>query len=170
MAEGVQNACECAAVNCLDAATPPLNRFSATGCVVCFMSKAYESSENCRLELQFAKQTGVPIVPVIVEAGYTAAGWLGIVTAGGLWVPLFDPSTIADGVDQLVQQVQRAVPAEALRDGAAAGAGGGGDDALFTASEMRDEVSWATTKPSAVCICHTTSSATQAHLPHKSNR
>jgi hypothetical protein len=33
-------------------------------CVVCFMTKAYQSSGNCKLELKFAQQSGVPIIPV----------------------------------------------------------------------------------------------------------
>ena len=37
--------------------------------VVCFMSQKYQSSENCMLELKFAKQTGVEIVPVMMEGG-----------------------------------------------------------------------------------------------------
>ena len=35
-------------------------------CVLCFMSKKYQQSENCKLELKFARQTGVPIVPVMM--------------------------------------------------------------------------------------------------------
>lgn len=35
-------------------------------CVICFMSKMYEKSDNCALELKFAKQSGVPIVPVMM--------------------------------------------------------------------------------------------------------
>ena len=35
-------------------------------CVVCFLSQQYQDSENCKLELKFAKQNGVPIVPVMV--------------------------------------------------------------------------------------------------------
>jgi hypothetical protein len=117
MAEGVQNAC----------------------CVVCFMAGAYEASENCRLELQFAKQTGVPIVPVLIEASYKATGWLGIVTAGALWVPLFDAATVDAGLDQLVQQIRRTVPADALLGGAGP-ATAAGDDALFTKADLRDEL------------------------------
>jgi hypothetical protein len=45
MAEGVQGACV----------------------VLCFMSAKYQSSENCKLELKFARQTGCPIVPVMVR-------------------------------------------------------------------------------------------------------
>ena len=80
MAEGVQSAC----------------------CVVCFMASAYEKSENCRLELQFAKQLGVPIVPVLMQAGYQASGWLGIVTAGSLWVPLFEAAAVPVGLGRSV--------------------------------------------------------------------
>ena len=69
MAEGVQNA----------------------ACLVCFMTQAYHDSANCALELKFAKQSGVPIVPVMMEAPdasghpWQAGGWLGVITAGSLW-------------------------------------------------------------------------------------
>ena len=29
--------------------------------ILCFMSDEYENSQNCKLELKFARQTGVPI-------------------------------------------------------------------------------------------------------------
>ena len=50
-----------------------------------------QDSANCALELKFAKQTGVPIVSVMMEAPdssgrpWQAGGWLGIITAGSLW-------------------------------------------------------------------------------------
>ena len=40
--------------------------------IVCFMSQQYEDSKNCALELKFAAQTGVPIVPVMVQSDFTA--------------------------------------------------------------------------------------------------
>ena len=93
---------------------------SNAACVVCFMTQKYQDSANCALELkvglghlcvvlvrcitmrartranhelslQFAKQTGVPIVAVMMEAPdstgrpWQAGGWLGIITAGSLW-------------------------------------------------------------------------------------
>ena len=58
-----------------------------------FMTKAYENSENCALELKLAKQTGIPIVPVMMAPGYTASGWLGLLTAGSLWTPMHDKAT-----------------------------------------------------------------------------
>ena len=38
---------------------------SNASAVVCFMSEQYQSSENCQLELKFAKQSGVGIIPVV---------------------------------------------------------------------------------------------------------
>jgi hypothetical protein len=37
---------------------------SGSAVVLCFMSEAYQNSENCKLELKFARQQGIPIVPV----------------------------------------------------------------------------------------------------------
>ena len=60
-------------------------------CLVCFMTQAYQDSANCALELKFARQTGVPIVAVMMEApdssgqSWQAGGWLGVITAGSLW-------------------------------------------------------------------------------------
>jgi hypothetical protein len=48
-------------------------------CVICFMSPAYQESANCKLELKFAQQSGVPIVPVMVQAEWRASDWLGAV-------------------------------------------------------------------------------------------
>ena len=90
MAEGVENA----------------------ACVVCFLSQKYQSSENCKLELKFAKQSGVPIVPVMVEStqGWRPSGWLGIVVAGALWTSLRDDSEFESSVRGLVGQIKGAVP------------------------------------------------------------
>ena len=33
--------------------------------------KAYQASENCKLELKFARQLGVPIVPALYRRGRT---------------------------------------------------------------------------------------------------
>jgi hypothetical protein len=32
-------------------------------CVVCFLTEQYQRSANCALEVKFARQSGVPIVP-----------------------------------------------------------------------------------------------------------
>ena len=36
-------------------------------CIICFMTQAYQDSANCKLELKFAQQSGVPIIPVMIQ-------------------------------------------------------------------------------------------------------
>jgi len=87
MAEGVENA----------------------ACILCFIDQAYQDSANCQSELKFAKQCGVPLVPIMMESNWRATGWLGIVLAGALWCPLQEQSFDAD-IDKLVSQIRQAVP------------------------------------------------------------
>ena len=54
--------------------------------VVCYgISQAYKESTNCRLEAQYAFQQQVDMVPLMMEQGYSAKGWLGML----LWVRLW---------------------------------------------------------------------------------
>ena len=75
--------------------------------VIAFMSQRYQDSENCKLELKYAKQRNVPIVPVLMQgAGWEASEWLGIITAGSLWTPLYDEATWTQHLPDLVKQIQ----------------------------------------------------------------
>eukprot|EP01047_Picozoa_sp_COSAG01_P093162 COSAG01_NODE_24361_length_781_cov_54.274194_1_plen_103_part_10 len=76
--------------------------------VCCFMTKQYQQSQNCKLEATFARQSGIPIVPVMLEKDWKASDWLGIITAGALWVPLFPGDTFEQGIDNLVDQIAAA--------------------------------------------------------------
>ena len=88
---------------------------SNAACLVVFMTQAYQDSANCALELKFAKQSGVPIVPVMMEAPdssgrcWQASGWLGVLTAGSLWTPLYDPASFAANIPNLLRQIEMAV-------------------------------------------------------------
>ena len=67
---------------------------------------------SCKLELKFARQTGVPIVPVMMEnraAGWKPSDWLGVITAGALWTPLFSEADFETNITSLVSQVQASV-------------------------------------------------------------
>ena len=76
--------------------------------VVAFMSQKYQDSENCMLELKFAKQSGVEIIPVMMEGGgWRASGWLGLLTAGSLWTRMTDESQLEENVGQLHGQIQK---------------------------------------------------------------
>eukprot|EP01052_Picozoa_sp_SAG31_P030464 SAG31_NODE_3127_length_4646_cov_6.057620_2_plen_484_part_00 len=91
------------------------------------------------LELQFAKQSGVAIVPVLMEAGYSARGWLGIITAGALWVPLYEDQTFDASIDQLVEQIHHALPHDEEYEDEV-GVVGGETVGLFTAQEVKEEL------------------------------
>jgi hypothetical protein len=83
--------------------------------VVAFISQRYQDSENCKLELKYAKQREIPIVPVMVTGGgWRASEWLGIVLAGSLWTPLHDESTKQQNLHAVVDQIKAAVPTIAL--------------------------------------------------------
>jgi hypothetical protein len=75
--------------------------------ILCFMSDKYENSQNCKLELKFARQTGVPIIPIMMEdpSKWQAGGWLGILTAGSLWTPLYSDVGFEENIDAVIGQV-----------------------------------------------------------------
>eukprot|EP01051_Picozoa_sp_SAG22_P020250 SAG22_NODE_4022_length_1418_cov_1.245641_1_plen_441_part_10 len=86
-------------------------------------------------------------MPVVMEDGYSASGWLGIITAGALWVPLFDTDTFDAGIDQLVQQIRHSLPDEGKgesqdQDAAEEEEDGEEEDeeVLFTAAEVQAEL------------------------------
>ncbi|XP_018558737.1 uncharacterized protein LOC108901666 [Lates calcarifer] len=55
--------------------------------VICpFMTMAYQASRSCKKELNYADSREVIIVPVMVEKNWDASEWLGLITAGLLWV------------------------------------------------------------------------------------
>ena len=72
-------------------------------CVVVFMSQKYQDSNNCKLELTYAKQSGVPIVPVIMEETqeWRPSGWLGAVVAGLSWTTLRSEAEIESNLGSL---------------------------------------------------------------------
>ncbi|XP_031158156.1 uncharacterized protein LOC116051742 isoform X2 [Sander lucioperca] len=56
-------------------------------CVICpFMTPAYQASRSCKKELNYADSREVMIVPVMLANDWEASEWLGLITAGLLWV------------------------------------------------------------------------------------
>ena len=73
--------------------------------VVAFMTQRYQDSENCKLELKYAKQKKIPIIPALMQGnGWRASEWLGVLTAGALWTPLYDASTMQQNLQSLIDQ------------------------------------------------------------------
>lgn len=55
--------------------------------VICpFMTAAYQASRSCKKELNYADTREVIIVPIMLESSWEATEWLGLITAGLLWV------------------------------------------------------------------------------------
>ncbi|XP_060912269.1 uncharacterized protein LOC132988710 [Labrus mixtus] len=55
--------------------------------VICpFMTPAYQASRSCKKELNYADSREVIIVPVMLASNWEASEWLGLITAGLLWV------------------------------------------------------------------------------------
>lgn len=55
--------------------------------VICpFMTPAYQASRSCKKELNYADTREVIMVPVMLANNWEASEWLGLITAGLLWV------------------------------------------------------------------------------------
>lgn len=120
-------------------------------CLICFMTQAYQDSANCKLELKFAQQSGVPIIPVMMQPDFKAKGWLGILTSGSIWTPMHDRATVPDGVDNLIIQVQHVLhgsgdDADTHSEGSSEAGSAfdigswGAEISLFSLEETRDEL------------------------------
>ena len=48
---------------------------------------------------------------MVQPSPWRATEWLGIVTAGSLWTPLYDEAKMQKNLESLVQQIKRAVSA-----------------------------------------------------------
>lgn len=53
------------------------------------VSREYKESTNCRMEAQYAMQRDIPTVPLLLEEGYRADGWLGMLLGSRLWYGFF---------------------------------------------------------------------------------
>ena len=54
--------------------------------VMCYgISQAYKESANCRLEAQYAYQQQKEMIPLMLEEGYHANGWLGMLLGVRMW-------------------------------------------------------------------------------------
>jgi hypothetical protein len=98
--------------------------------------------------LKFAQQSGVPIIPVMMEPNFAAKKWLGILTAGSIWTPMYKQSAVDAGIENLIVQMQLVVP-DMSREGGGSGASESGSeagdveawaDSLFSYREMREEL------------------------------
>ncbi|KAJ7387294.1 hypothetical protein OS493_004274 [Desmophyllum pertusum] len=73
--------------------------------VCCFMTADYSGSRNCKKELNYADSQTKVIVPLMCEKGFKAQGWLGIITAGLLWIDFRDETTFENSIQSLAKEI-----------------------------------------------------------------
>merc|ERR1712028_65228 len=79
--------------------------------VMCYgISQAYKESANCRLEAQYAHQQEKDMVPLMMEDGYRAKGWLGMLLGVRLWYGFYAATLESDAafkgkVDELCREL-----------------------------------------------------------------
>lgn len=76
--------------------------------VCCFMTQQYQNSRNCEKELLYAERRRVSIIPCRLTRGWEPSTWLGLVTAGLVWI---DFRETTDGnvdvkIDKLIDQIR----------------------------------------------------------------
>lgn len=89
------------------------NGVNNAGVIIALLSQSYQNSENCCLEMKFARDCKVPIVPVYVQGGgWKASGWLGLLTAGALWLQYNDGNAqeFDSFTTSLSQTVEKNIP------------------------------------------------------------
>uniref|UniRef100_A0A1I8GCP2 TIR domain-containing protein n=3 Tax=Macrostomum lignano TaxID=282301 RepID=A0A1I8GCP2_9PLAT len=74
--------------------------------VVCpFITAKYQESKNCKKELNYADARDVPIVPAMAELKFKATGWLGIITAGLLWMDFRRDEAFDNSIVSLTKEI-----------------------------------------------------------------
>ena len=79
--------------------------------VMCYgISQAYKESTNCRMEAQYAFQQQKDMVPLMLEEGYRAKGWLGMILGVRLYykfcgLVLASESAFQAKVDELCREL-----------------------------------------------------------------
>jgi len=78
--------------------------------VVAFMTQKYEDSANCKKELSYADDLKSRIVPIMAQNDYKQRSWLGLITAGMLWIDLRNSSSGFDAaINQLINELKSVV-------------------------------------------------------------
>ncbi|CAL8331135.1 unnamed protein product [Lota lota] len=75
--------------------------------VICpFMTPAYQASRSCKRELSYADSREVVTVPVMLAQNWEASEWLGLVTAGLLWVDFRNAETNNEHFERCLQSLE----------------------------------------------------------------
>lgn len=73
--------------------------------ICCFMTADYFGSRNCKKELNYADAQTKVIVPLMCEKGFKAQGWLGVITAGLLWIDFREGTVFENSLESLAKEI-----------------------------------------------------------------
>lgn len=73
--------------------------------LVPFMTQKYMDSKNCKKELSYGDQCDKAIVPCMAQQSFKASGWLGLITAGMLWMDFRNANNIDKSIESLVKEI-----------------------------------------------------------------
>ncbi|XP_040002552.1 uncharacterized protein LOC120800486 [Xiphias gladius] len=78
--------------------------------VICpFMTPAYQASRSCKKELNYADTREVIIVPVMLATNWEATEWLGLITAGLLWVDFRNAETDEERLEMCLRCLEEEI-------------------------------------------------------------
>ncbi|KAJ8281135.1 hypothetical protein GJAV_G00063960 [Gymnothorax javanicus] len=74
--------------------------------VICpFMTPEYQASRSAKKELNYADTRGVTIVPVMVAQDWEPTEWLGLITAGLLWIDFRNAEKSEDHFEKCIKSL-----------------------------------------------------------------
>ena len=76
---------------------------------VCFfMTESYQTSKNCKKELEYADKLEIPIIPCRCDGKFKPSGWLGFISAGLMWYDFRDLSDkpVNSTMNKLINYIQ----------------------------------------------------------------
>lgn len=74
--------------------------------VVCpFLTEKYAKSKNCKKELNYTDSLDKEIVPCMADK-FKPSGWLGLITAGMLWMDFRNPDNIDNSIESLIKELR----------------------------------------------------------------
>jgi hypothetical protein len=68
------------------------------------MTEKYKQSSNCRAEAEYAFQCGKPIIPLVMQKGYKADGWLGIILGSKIFID-FQKYELSECLRRLTKEI-----------------------------------------------------------------
>ena len=75
--------------------------------VVPFLTQKYQDSENCQLELKYAHNQKVQILPIMAENSWRPSRWLGFLVNSKLYVDFRKEKQFDDSIQLLLDQLKR---------------------------------------------------------------